>query len=220
MHVRFILVCEGPSDAALVQPLEALCVEVGASEVSGVAPDLAVLPVPPGRSVAEKVDAALKLEPNANLVFVHRDSDNRDHVARYQEVATALTGHNRQWVAVVPVQETEAWLLVDPQAIRVAASHPNGKDPLGLPHVRRIEELASPKEVLRQALITACGYTGRRLQRFRKRIPSIHANLVRGIDINGPIKELPAWVRLVKDTRSALTMLQDSATQTNVTESQ
>ena len=78
MRIQFVLVCEGSSDRGLVQHLETLCVRAGASEAIGDAPDLGRLPVPPGKTVAEQAGAILKLGAEINLLFVHRDADNRD----------------------------------------------------------------------------------------------------------------------------------------------
>src|SRR5579872_100518 len=55
--IRFVFVGEGSSDAGLVPHLEQLCIYQGASEVTGIALDPAVLGDRYGRTVAEKLRA-------------------------------------------------------------------------------------------------------------------------------------------------------------------
>jgi len=64
---------------------------------------------------------------------------------------------------------TEAWLLSEERAIRVAAGNPNGTMDLDLPEPRRIEALPDPKAVLHELLERASGLRSpRRLARFRR----------------------------------------------------
>lgn len=211
IKIHFILVCEGTSDRGLVAHLESLCVGGGAAEVSGTAPDLDALPRPPGRGVAAKVGAALELEPDANLVFVHRDSDSADSTRRYDEISHGMVGIVARYVAVVPVQETEAWLLLDEQALREVAGNPRGKVPLSLPKASRIEAVANPKEVLEAALIAASELVGRRLKKFRRQLPRARDLLLRRLDPDGPITSVPAWERLRRDIAAAISDLRHDA---------
>lgn len=203
-QIHFLLICEGSSDEGLVRHLEKLCVECGASEVSGVAPDLTALRSPPGRRVDEKVRAAIRLEPGANLIFVHRDSDSPDPTPRIEEISRAMSAHGVAHVPVVPVQETEAWLLLDERAIRIVAANPKGRIPLDLPKPSRVEQLASPKERLQEALILASELSGRRLKKFRRLFPQQRASLLSRLDMDGPVATLPAYKRMKQATRTAV----------------
>jgi hypothetical protein len=60
---------------------------------------------------------------------------------------------------------TEAWLLLDEEAIRGAAGNPNGKEPLDLP--RAPDQIPNPKDVLGELLKQASGLSGRRKKSFR-----------------------------------------------------
>ena len=60
----------------------------------------------------------------------------------------------------------EAWLLIDEAALRRAAGNPNGTQPLAMPDVQRLEELADPKQLIRDLLRQASGLQGRRLKSF------------------------------------------------------
>jgi len=69
-------------------------------------------------------------------------------------------------IPVVPVRMTEAWLLADEAAIRLAAGNPHGQEDLHLPDIRKIEDLVDPKRVLHDVLTTASGLNARRRSRF------------------------------------------------------
>lgn len=206
MVVHFVFIGEGSSDDGLIPHLESLCVEAGATEVTGVAPDFRRLPEAIGHSVEARLRAALALEPEANLVFVHRDADGRNGAARRGEVvnAAAACNSNRPVVCVVPIQETEAWLLLDEAAIRRAVGRPQGKVPLGLPKPATVENLARPKEVLQQALQLASEAAGRRLDRIRQDFPLQRRALLQDLPIAGPLEQVPSWTQLRQDLRTAI----------------
>ena len=63
MRIHFVFISEGSSDEGLLSHLENLCIEGGAIEVTGIAPDFRRLPETIGRTVEEKVRATMLLEP-------------------------------------------------------------------------------------------------------------------------------------------------------------
>lgn len=200
-YVHFVLVCEGTSDEALVEHLEKLLIWAGASEVSGVAFDPGRLPEAISRNVVAKLDAAVRLEPGANLIFVHRDADDGDPTPRLTEIQAAIAEsaeqlQGRPCIAVVPVQETEAWLLLDESAIRRVAGRPSGRASLNLPRPGQVEATSSPKQILEEAILVASELTGRRRDRLRTRLPSLKSQLLRRLPVSGAIEQLPAWERL------------------------
>lgn len=204
--VHFVFIGEGSSDDGIIPHLENLCIDAGADEVTGVAPDFRRLPEAVGHSVEAKLVAALALEPEANLVFVHRDSDARTGTARYTEIEAAITacGCDRQVVCVVPIQETEAWLLLDEMAIRRAVGRPRSTVQLGLPQPNAVQQVASPKERLQNALKLASEATGRRLDRIRRDFPQHRRALLQDLSITGPLEHVPSWLRLRDDLRDAV----------------
>lgn len=206
--VRFVLVAEGTSDAGLVPVLRDLCVRVGAVEAIGEYPRLEQLQHKVGRRHAVRVKAALELLPDTNLVFVHRDADARhpDDVHREIEAALVGTGLPRH-VAVVPVRETEAWLLCDEQAIRDVVGNPHGTADLLLPKLKRVEDVADPKELLREAIAIASELTGRRREQILKDFPRYRRDLLTRLDPDGAVQQLPAWKRLVHDLTRAVESL-------------
>jgi hypothetical protein len=120
MIVYFAFIGEGTSDAGLVVPLRELCTLAGADDAREIPLDWDQLGPEAGHSVLNKVRAVLSKVSDADLLFIHRDADGRSPTARYTEIAQAIEslGVSILYVAVVPVQETEAWLLLDEKAIR------------------------------------------------------------------------------------------------------
>ena len=209
MRVHFILIAEGSSDDSLVAHLEGLCVEAGADEVTGTAPDLRRLRSPVGHTVAAKLKACLELEPQANLVLIHRDADSRDPRPRLQEIEGAVSecGLRVQWAPVVPAQETEAWLLLDQDAIRRGVGRPSGRCALGLPDPDSVEDLSNPKKCLEEALVAAAEVTGRRLVKVRGQFSSHRRQLLTRLPVGGRLSGVPSWVRMQAAIEDALNAL-------------
>jgi hypothetical protein len=201
MKIHFVLLCEGPFDTALIPHLRSLLVECGATEVTGVAPDLSRLQGRISRDINAKVCAALALEKNVNLLFIHRDADSTNPEPRYSEITSgvAQSGYSNAWIGIVPVQEIEAWLLLNESAIRRLSGCPNGRVRLNLPHSNRVEGLANPKEKLRDAILLASETSGRRYERLTRKIPSLCRQLLTELKLDGPLLDVPSWVRLKKD---------------------
>ncbi|WP_437753311.1 hypothetical protein [Sorangium sp. So ce1389] len=206
MVVKFLLVCEGTSDRGLVPHLEALCVRAGADEATGDAPDLGRLPRPPGKRIEDQARIALQLAGKVNLLFAHQDADSRDPEEVRRRIRERLAGldHCPPHVCVIPVQEIEAWLLLDEVAIRTVAGNPRGQEALNLPPRRSIESTSKPKERLAAALAAASGKKGKRGQKFKESFSDRRAMLLQCLDIDGPINELPAWQRLVADVEAVV----------------
>lgn len=206
MNINFVLVAEGASDYALVTHLEALCNHCGAKEVTGVALEFERLPASIGRTVLDKLIAAKKAEPGANLFFIHRDADSRDSSSRHQEIKDAAEACQLMvdYIAVVPVQETEAWLLLDETEIRRVARKPKGRAQLDLPRPHQIENVANPKERLQAILIDASEASGRRLDRIRRDFSNQRALLMRRLSIDGSLSSVPSWIKMRDDLQRVI----------------
>ena len=206
LSIRFIFIGEGASDSGLIAHLETLCVELGADIVTGVAFDIGMLTANAPRTVESKLSTALKLEPNANLIFVHRDADGLDPAPRYREIADAFaaTGTDKNHVSVVPVQETEAWILLDENEIRKVAGRPGGRINLNLPRPSQVESVSSPKERLKAALLLAAELTGRRRARFASDFSTHRRLLLNRLPTGGDLAVVPSWMKLRSDLDAAL----------------
>lgn len=111
-----------------------------------------------------RIEEVLRLYPNTDLLFVHRDAEREPIVARIQEIRDAVesSGTGYPIIPVVPVRMTAAWLLFDEYAIRRAAGNPNGRTSLTLPRISTLESLPTPKEVLASLLTEASGLSAHR----------------------------------------------------------
>jgi hypothetical protein len=172
--IRSTLLSEGPSDRTLLQIIRLTLAAHVSPAILVAEPQRADekrLPLRVKRDRGKWVRATVEEYP-CELLFAHRDADGAGRPKRLEEIAewdaaAALpSAIGVTLVPVVPVRETEAWLLVEETAIRRAALNPNGTAPLNLPGPKRLERLADPKSVLAECLRIASGLSGARLRGF------------------------------------------------------
>jgi hypothetical protein len=192
MDISFALLREGTSDEGLAALLRELLVASGFDRVSGLARAYR------GTS-AEKLAALQAEDSDVQVVFVHRDADSRAPDPRRSEIVAASAHFSGDTIPIVPIQATEAWLLVDEAAIRTVAGKPNSRVDIGLPALRQIENLSDPKKCLREALVRASETTGRRRREQVNRFSTNRRLLLERLDPNGPVASLPSWQVLRSD---------------------
>jgi hypothetical protein len=210
--LRLTLLADGRSDACLLVLLRWLVGgAVHDAQIESVFADLGVVREP-RRTLDARIRAAVDLYP-CDLLFVHRDAESVPAEDRISEIRRAVdaAATGGRWVPVVPVRMTEAWLLVDEPAIRLAAANPSGTVPLDLPPLSRLENLPSPKQALRGALEVASGRTGRRLEQFRRDMGQHVQRVAQVMQQKEKLRDLAAFKRLEKDTREALRGLAEAA---------
>ena len=199
--MRFVLVCEGPSDTGLVSHIESLIIKSSSeAEVQGEYWFR-------GSPLESKVSSGLREAGNmVDLLFVHRDANSAGTDARRGEInrAVAATSNAPRFVAVIPVHMTEAWLLLDETAIRKVVGNPSGRAPLDLPTPREAERRSDPKRILADALLAASETTGRRRKRIRRDFARFRRQLLVNLPIGGPLEQLPSWARFRDDTLGAI----------------
>jgi len=206
MRVAFTLIAEGPTDEALLPAIKWAIrrhQQVREIDAQMAPPHL----LPPARDgLQARFQEAVTLFP-ADLFIVHRDSDREPPEMRFQEIYQAVEPMQIQHVVpVVPVRMTEAWLLIDEDAIRSAAGNPRGTVSLDdLPKASAIERIADPKTMLHGLLRTASGLRGRKLSKFDERA-AIRRISERIRDFS-PLRNLPAFVRFEQDLAKALERL-------------
>ena len=204
-NVSFAFLCEGSSDTGLIAHLETLLMHFGAQEVTGM-PDTrkGTIPARLRQLLTEATEAGI------DMVFIHRDSDGPDRDGREREIRRGVeeSGFPHPFIPVIPVQETEAWLLLDEQAIRdVVAS--KGKQPLKLPKPNAIEGARNPKEILQKALLAASETSGRRLKKEKNSFSRHRRVLMQRLDPFGAVRNLPSWQCLERDIQRALAQLEN-----------
>jgi hypothetical protein len=211
MTLPGIFLADGPSDLPLSRHLEAIAAAAGVDlAITSVDPDrLSGIP----RTVEARLRFLLKNGVDARIAFVHRDAESQDPAARRTEILNGATaaGLTSPVVPVVPIRMTEAWLLLDENAIRRVAGNPRGTTPLGLPTASTVERVADAKATLRAALLAASELSGRRKKQFVRDFGRHRALLIERLDPLGPVSTLSAWQQIVADMRMAVSNLLDDS---------
>ena len=206
-ELRYTLLADGSSDRALIPILTWLLRQsCGAIPIQPEFADLRRLPHPP-KKLSERIHWSVELYP-CDLLFVHRDAESAPIEKRESELHKALKESSEEdsvrVVCVVPVRMQEAWLLIDEAALRKAAGDPNGTQPLDMPDVQKLEELADPKQLIRELLRQASGLRGRRLKRFNWR--SRAHRVAEIIDDFSVLYRLAAFQRLAAEVKRVATV--------------
>ena len=160
------LVADGSSDRVLVPMVEFL---LDSHSPWPYQTQFALELPPAGSGLRARIEHAIANFP-CQLLVVHRDAESGEPDDRLAEIAAAVDSRHGclKWVALVPVRMTEAWLLIDVAAIRRAAGNPAGRAPLDVPKASRLESLADPKRVLKDALNDASNLGARRRLDFNQ----------------------------------------------------
>ena len=191
----------GSSDRALVLHLQQLLSHCGAPEVVGSAIALSTVrdPGEGGGSVLErKIRVVLSTESEFDLLFVHRDADGAGHEARTREIveASSHAGLNVDQVSVIPVRSTEAWIVLDEDAIRRVAGYPRGRQPLDLPPPSRIEHVSDSEGNSEDCSCCGLWPPGASTQEVPIKVWTARRILLEQLPVGGVLNEVPAWVRL------------------------
>jgi hypothetical protein len=209
MHeLRMTLVPDGTTDDALMPILIWLLQQQGIK--IPISPNFADLRRPrksiKDSKLAAKVQYAITAYP-CDLLFIHRDAETQPPQQRRDEIKKAvesLSSHENLpvYIGVIPVRMTEAWLLFDERALRIASDNPNGKMALKMPRLSELESLADPKNALNARLKLANGLNQRRSESFdlrgrSKRIADL-------IDDFSPLRMLPAFQALEHELERAI----------------
>ena len=143
--------------------------------------------------LSEKIaDAIQKFE--VDILFIHRDAENENWEKRKKEIVDAIpAGLTISVIPVIPIKMTEAWLLTDPVAIRMAVGNQHSNQKITLPKITQIEN-CDAKQVLLTALTEAKELSTQRRRKFRPeqfrhRVAELTSNLQL-------IRQIPSFHRL------------------------
>ena len=216
--IKYTLLSEGTSDKALLHILNWLLITYFPDHaIQSEWADLSWLPKPP-KELIDKIDTSISLYP-CNILFVHRDADNQGREERHgvgfrgesqrrvekriEEIYDALsrleTPLEIPLICVIPVRMTEAWLLFDEAAIRMAADNPNGSVALKFPNLKEIENCADPKSALQEILQVAGNCSGRRMKKFKSRISERVLRISELTKDFSPLRQLSAFRQLEEE---------------------
>lgn len=161
--IRYTLLTDGSSDSVLMPIIEWLIREIRPD--IGVLGQLAEGLSTTNLSLTQRIPAAIRNYP-CDLLFIHRDGEGEKLECRLAEIASAMDGSGINYVPIIPIKMTEAWLFSDEAAIRSAAENRNGNMALDLPTKRQWEIEPDPKKLLFKILRIASGKHGRALDKF------------------------------------------------------
>jgi len=163
------LITDGSSDKMLLQPIIWLLrnhlpdrqIDIRYADLSR---------MPKKAKLAFRLKSAYELFP-CDLLFIHRDAEKMSYEERTQEISDAYiaSGLTVPYIEVIPIRMTEAWMMHDEEAIRLAADNPNGRVNITLPDPKTLHRLSDPKADLEAALIKASELNKRRLKKFKPR---------------------------------------------------
>ena len=202
-EIDFVLLCDGSSDRCLIPILKWLLRRHFSDiPINGEWADVS-RSLPSRHTLAHRIRLAVELY-QPNVLFVHRDAEAQDPQLRYDEAYRAASTIAVDFpvnacICVVPVRMTEAWLLFDEQAVKIAASNPNCRTDIQLPSLSTIESLADPKQILSEVLIQASELRGRHLKRFKLGLGRCRHLITENIEDFSPLLELQAFHRLNRD---------------------
>lgn len=184
-YLTSILFCEGREDGAFLARV--LGRQLEDWSLSGDF-DFGPITVDACRTVArgESLDAAvLAAAPDFDLLLIHNDHNERGKIDALEERVGDRLPQWSRLVRIVPVRETEAWVLADPSVFRGGASTN------GLPsRPRDVEGVPDPKALIKQVLDNA--YDEPTAEAFAERI-----------DLS-KLAQVPAYDRFLQELATAL----------------
>jgi hypothetical protein len=206
MEIRYTLLSDGSSDKALIPILNWLIKKhLNNCAIESQWADLRPFDKSLRNTFEKRIKLSLELYP-CEILFIHRDAERDPRQTRANEICAAVAQGasfiSVPTVCVVPVRMTEAWLLFDIIALRKAASNPNGKTPLNLPDIRKLEHEPDPKNVLYELLRQASGLSSRRLRRFSESDCTHRVSEL--IDDFSPLRSLAAFAALESELQDII----------------
>lgn len=196
--LHYLLVADGTSDRALVHVIDWLF-RMQSPNIQTQSAFFATTSAPKSHGklspLASAIMEGLKLGPNLDALFIHRDGEREDDPIkkRRDEIGAALSELDNEipaHVCVIPVRMTEAWFLFDEQRLREAAGNPYGKAKLNMPSLKNCENMDAKKE-LYKLLTEATELSSRKRKRFNP-AETFH-RLAQRIDDFSPLRQLPSF---------------------------
>ncbi len=216
-YLSLALYAEGPTDYRFLSPvLQRLCQDICLEEARGhVDIPEGILPLDDTEDMkhaprAERILAAARQTAGAwRILFIHADGDKNPEKARAERVDPALRLLQQHLpeagtgVGVVPVRETESWILADGNAIRSTLGTLLTDQALGLPPPGRIEQEGAPKEIL-----TRVFNTGKPGARTRGQSETMYFQALGECISLAALRQLRSFMHLEENLREALRTLQ------------
>jgi hypothetical protein len=205
-ELRYTLLSDGSSDSALIPVLTWLLqAHLVDCAIQHEWADLRRVPKSLKDTFSKRIKLALELYP-CELLFIHRDAEKEPRQKRVDEIRKAKEEAGESvsvpTVCVVPVRMTEAWLLFDETALRKAAANPNGRQPLQLPDLTKLEDEPDPKQLLYKLLGEASELRNRRRRKLR--VEELVHRVAEFIDDFASLRAMPAFKALEDELKQVI----------------
>jgi hypothetical protein len=165
MNLTYTLLADGSSDKALIPIINWTLEQIPNIRFNSQFAELS-LKSKARAGLFRRAEEAIKVY-ECDILLMHRDAEKLPANFRIEEIRNDLAKLGKPYIPIVPIRMTEAWLLIDEQAIRSAASNPNGTIELSIPRANRLEDIPDPKNVLFETLKLASELPAGRLRKFR-----------------------------------------------------
>ena len=161
------LFAEGNTDIAFLQSIVQKTFEAVAFDCSGQL-DIEILPIEIDKTDLGFTEQVIKASKKGfedygiQIICVHTDSDNPSAQNAYQnKIHPAIRMLENQseddcckiLAAIIPIQETEAWMLADKELLKQEIGTDKTDNDLGIN--RQPEDIANPKEIIEAAIRVA-----------------------------------------------------------------
>ncbi len=163
MNLTYTLLTDGSSDKTLIPIVNWALEQIPNIRFNS---QFAEVSLRPSAGLFRRAAAAIKVY-ECDILLVHRDAEKLPANLRIAEIREHLIELGKPYVPIVPIRMTEAWLLIDEQAIRSAANNPNGTIELSIPEAHRLEDISDPKNLLFEKLKLASELPSGRMHKFR-----------------------------------------------------
>lgn len=165
-----------------------------------------------GTSAEEKILNAAQDAKHCTMLIVHSDADDNDNKNAYETKikpgidAVAETDDEicKNITFVIPISETEAWLLVDKELLKEEMNTLLSNNDLGLDYkLNRIESIADPKALLESAIRTHHNNLPRKRRRSAVTISELYSTISQRIELD-KLEILGAYVIFKQNIINAL----------------
>ena len=204
-ELRYTLVTDGSSDAALIPILTWLLRENGVEyAIQSEWADLGRISRRKRRRLDNKIYWSIELYPCDLYLFTgtlkesHVKTVSTEITTAIQRIVTPVP----PTICVVPVRMQEAWLLFDETAINQAAGNSSNRQSLNLPSINRLENLSDPKVQLYNRLKQASNLRGRRLRNFP--VSQYARRVTQFIQDFSPLRRLSAFAALESELQQII----------------
>ncbi len=167
-----------------------------------------------GNGFIEQVLAASRKGVDAfgiQFLCVHKDADNSSDENTFKNninpADKRLKEQNDEYckilIPIIPIQETESWMLVDKELLKLQIGTNKSDNELGIN--RNPENIANPKEVIKNAIVIARKDLPKR-KRKKLAISDLYAPIGKSINMK-ELEKLSSYQKFEANTRDAFKKL-------------